>query len=132
MIDYQPQIFTAIADHLREVFPGIKVTGDVTDDVAVFPCVQVEESSNIDTRKDNGQDSQYAQLQYRIRVFSSKKTGRISQARRILAEVDYVLAPLNFTRKTYLTQNGLYNNSAYKIDTTYEAVIGHDGTIYRG
>lgn len=131
MIDYQPQIFTAVAVHLRSKFPGIYVTSEVTDAVAKFPCVQVEESRNVDTQQDSGPDAQYALIQYRVRVYSSKTTGRMSEARAILAEVDAVFAPLNLRRKTFLTQNGLYNNSAYRIEATYEAAISADGVLYR-
>lgn len=131
MIDYQPQIFTAAARHLRSKFPGIYVTGEVSDAVAKFPCVQIEESRNVPTQQDNGVTSQYAMIQYRVRVYSSKKSGRISDARNILSEVDAVFEPLNLRRKTFLTQNGLYNNSAYRIEATYEAAIGADGALYR-
>lgn len=131
MIDYQPQIFTAVASALRAKRPGIVVTGELSDQVAKFPCVQIEESRNVPTEQDNGPDSLFAEIQYRVRVYSSKKNGKMAEARAILADVDLVLEPLNLRRKTFLAQNGLYNNSAYRIEATYEAAIGADGVLYR-
>ena len=43
----------------------------------------------------------------------------------------HVLEPLKIYRKSFVPLNGLYNNSVYRIDCSYGATIGEDGTIYR-
>ena len=131
MIDVFPLLFTVVAAELRDAHPGVKVTGEVSDQVAQFPCVQFEEYSNVPIWQDNGDSSDYALLRYRARVFSNSLTGKVSEARAILSTLDTVLEPLNVRRKSFVAQNGLYNNSAYRIEATYEVVADKNGTLYR-
>lgn len=131
MIDALAAVFTAVAVPLREQFSGITVTGELSDAAAEFPCVQIEETGNLPTQQDSGSDSLYALVTYRIRIYSGLQEGRVKQAREILEAIDRILEPLNLRRKTYLSTSGLYNNSAYCIDTTYTGCIGADGKIYR-
>ena len=113
MIDYFNSIFTAVAKELRKQVPGIFVTGEINDsNVKKFPCVQIEENSNLPVHRDSA-------------------SRRIAEARSILGVVDSVLEPLNFYRKSFAPLNGLYNNSVYRIDCSYGATIGEDGMIYR-
>lgn len=131
MIDVFPLIYTAAASGLKAAHPDIKVTGEVSDQVAQFPCVQIEEYSNVPIWQDNGDSSDYALLRYRVRVFSNSLTGKVSEARAILSTLDAVFEPLNLRRKSFVAQNGLYNNSAYRIEATYEVVSDKNGTLYR-
>ena len=96
-----------------------------------FPCAQIEESRNVPTEQDSADTSDIAFLQYRVRIYSNKTGGRVSEARAILAAVDETFEPLNLRRKTFVTQSGLYNASAYRIEATYEAAINVRGQLYR-
>ena len=131
MIDFQPQIFTAVADSLEKAFPGINVTGEISDQAPKFPCVQIDEQQNVPTLIDNSPETQFAIIQYRVRVLTNRKTGRKEQARKIMSQVDSVMGSYNLIRKSYVAQSGLYTNSAYRIDATYEAVIDVNGVIYK-
>ena len=130
MIDYQNQIYTAIATGLRESVDGITVTGSVSDDAPSFPCVQIEETNNVPIEIDN-HEPYYAALTYRIRIWTNSGSSRIADARKILSVVDSIVEPMNFTRRTYVPQNGLYNNSAYRIDTTYAVAVDADGRLHK-
>ena len=130
MIDYYPEIFTAVAKPLRKAVPKVHVTGTVSSsDADNFPCVAIEEVSNTDTSIDNDRTALEARLQYKVTVLSNKIGGRVTEARHILAEVDKVLQSLNFRRTSMATQDGMYNNSAYKIEATYVARINQNGAI---
>ena len=131
MVDFQPAIYTAAAEYLREQFPDIYVTGEISDQVPKLPCAQIEESRNVPTDQDNADISDIAFIQYRVRIYSNKKGGRVTEARSILAAIDTVFEPLNLRRKTYVATSGLYNNSAYRIEATYEAAINVRGQIMR-
>ena len=132
MIDYFNSIFTVVAKELRKQVPGIFVTGEINDsNVKKFPCVQIEENSNLPVRRDSASRSKYATVSLRVRVYSNKTSGRIAEARSIVRIVDSILEPLNFYRKSFAPLNGLYNNSVYRIDCSYGATIGEDGMIYR-
>lgn len=132
MIDYFNSIFTAVATELRKQVPGIFVTSEIDDsNVKKFPCVQIEENSNLPVHIDSAGHSKYAAVSLRLRVYSNKTVGRIAEARSILSIVDSVLEPLKFYRKSFAPLNGLYNNSVYRIECSYGATIGEDGMIYR-
>ena len=131
MIDVFPPIYAAAATALKIKHPGVKVTGEISDQVAQFPCAQIEEYSNVPIWQDSGDISIYADLQLRVRLISNKKNGKISEARAMLATVDSVFEPLNIRRKSFVAQNGLYNNSAYRIEATYEVVADITGRLYR-
>lgn len=132
MIDYFNSIYTAVAKELRKRVPGILVTSGIDDSpVKKFPCVQIEENSNVPKHRDSANRSKYAAVSLRVRVYSNKTSGRIAEARSIVSIVDSVLEPLNFYRKSFAPLNGLYNNSVYRIDCSYGATIGEDGMIYR-
>lgn len=132
MIDYFNSIYTTVANELRKQVPGIFVTSEISDSpVKRFPCVQIEENSNLPVHLDSASRSKYASVSLRVRVYSDKTSGRIAEARSIVSIVDSVLEPLNFHRKSFAPLNGLYNNSVYRIDCSYGATIGEDGMIYR-
>lgn len=131
MINAQPPIFTVASTQLKAKFPGIKVTGELSDTETVFPCVQIEESSNVPVFQDNSPTSFYAAVQYRVAIFSNKNAGKTTEARSILSALDEVFEPLNLRRTAYTAQSGLYANSVYRITATYEAVIDENGTMYR-
>lgn len=132
MIDYFNSIFTAVAKELRKQVPGILVTSEIDDrPVKRFPCVQIEENNNLPVHIDSAGHSKYAAVSLRVRVYSNKNTGRIAEARSIVGIVDSALEPLKIYRKSFVPLNGLYNNSVYRIDCSYGATIGEDGTIYR-
>ena len=132
MIDRFNFLYTEIANALRTQFPGIFITGEINDsNVKKFPCVQIEENSNLPVHIDSAGRSKYAAVSLRVRVYSNKETGRIAEARSIVNAVDLVMEPLKFYRKSFAPLNGLYNNSVYRIDCSYGATIGEDGMIYR-
>lgn len=129
MIDFYNEIYTSIATRLIKQVPGVNVTGSVSSQKPAFPCVSIEEIFNVDTSIDNGPQAPAARLQYRITIQTNKKTGRMAEARSILSTVDAIMQPLNFRRTSMATQDGLYNNSAYKIEAIYVARINQDGAL---
>lgn len=132
MIDYFNSIYTAVAKELRKRVPGILVTSEIDDSsVKRFPCVQIEENSNLPVHIDSAGHSKYAAVSLRARVYSNKNPGRKAEARFIIGIMDSVLEPLKIYRKSFAPLNGLYNNSVYRIDCSYGATIGEDGMIYR-
>lgn len=132
MIDYFNSIYTAVAKELRKRVPSILVTSEIDDSsVKRFPCVQIEENSNLPVHIDSAGRSKYAAVSLRARVYSNKNPGRKAEARFIIGIVDSVLEPLKIYRKSFAPLNGLYNNSVYRIDCSYGATIGEDGMIYR-
>jgi hypothetical protein len=58
--------------------------------------------------------------------------GKRQKARDIFSSVDQIFMEMGFYSKSYTTTPAIYNSEVYSITATHEAVIGADGTIYRG
>lgn len=126
---YQPQIFEAFASKLESQFDGIKVSSIITDEPATFPAVQIEQS-NLPTDLDNSGRIRFANIRLRIRIYT---TGEIKArtAQNIQAAIDDIAYSLNFVRNSHIDMSNLYQNSAYRAESTYTARVTEDGVLTR-
>ena len=132
MIEISNEVFNAVAKDLRSAYSGIKVVGEYVATPTSFPTVTIDETENIPTHLDSGVRNKYAEVTYRVQVFSNKKNGKRAQAREILYRVDEVMQGLGFFTVTYTTTPAIYNSEIYCITVTYRAVVDRNGVIYRG
>lgn len=133
MIDYQNEIFTAVAKAVRSAHDGVTVTGEYTRAPSKFPTVTLDEVENVsvDALIDSSDEEKYAGLSYRLQVFSNKTGGKKAEARALFATADTVLLSLGFRRVTYTTIPEIYDSTIYSITATYEATVDVNGTIYK-
>lgn len=130
MINFSNEIFNAVAENLRLLYPGITVKGEYVATPAQFPCLTIDETRNIPTYMDSAKQIKYADVQYRVQIFCNSEIKR-SQARAIFSAVDEMFMSFGLVCKTYTTTPAIYNAEVYSITATYEGVIDQDGTIYR-
>lgn len=132
MIDYQNEIFTAVATAVRTSHEGAMVTGEYARSPSRFPAVTLDEIENVTvpTLVDSSDQEKYCGLTYRLQVFSNKSAGKKAEARAILATADAVMRGLGFRRITYTTTPEIYDSTIYSITATYEAIIDANGVIY--
>ena len=131
MIEVSNEIFNAVATDLRSTYEGIKVVGEYVATPTVFPTVTIDEIQNIPAHLDSAVQNKYAEVVYRIQVFSNSKTGKRAEARRIFYTVDAKLQELGLYAVTYTTTPAIYNSEIYCITATYRAVVDRDGRVYR-
>ena len=131
MIDFSNEIFNAVAKHLRSLYKGIQVKGEYVSTPAKFPTVTIDEISNIPVALDSATENKYADVVYRVQVFSNKENGKRAEAREIYKAVDEKLMELGLFAKTFTTTPAIYNSEIYSITVTYGGIIGRDGVIYR-
>ena len=133
MIDYQNEIFTAVARAVRSAHNDVTVTGEYTRAPSKFPTVTLDEVENVsvDALIDSSDEEKYAGLSYRLQVFSNKTGGKKAEARAIFATADSILLSLGFRRVTYTTIPEIYDSTIYSITATYEATVDVNGTIYK-
>jgi len=124
VLDFSNEIFSAVAEDLRSVYTGIQVKGEFDPNPAKFPCVTIDEISNVPTHLDSALKNKYAEVVYRVQVFSNKATGKRAEARGIYATVDETLMELGLfakpirphprfiTRKSIPSQRRLKESSA--------------------
>lgn len=131
MIDFSNEIFNAVAKHLRSLYKGIQVKGEYVSTPAKFPTVTIDEIGNIPTDLDSSTTNKYADVTYRVQVFSNKENGKRAEAREIYKAVDEKLMELGLFAKTFTTTPAIYNSEIYSITATYGGIISRDGVIYR-
>lgn len=133
MLDFENEIFTAVATDLREKHEGVVVKGEYVRSPAEFPMAALSESENVmvDNLMDSSGEEKYAGLGYRLQVFSNKVGGKKAEAKAIFATADERLRGMGFRRKSYTTTPEIYNSTIFSITATYEAIVDTNGVTYR-
>lgn len=133
MIDYQNEIFTAVATRVRADHTGVTVTGEYTRSPSKFPTVTLDEIENVTVEDlvDSSHAEKFSGLGYRLQVFSNKTGGKKAEARAIFKTADTVMLGMGFRRITYSTTPEIYDSTIYSIMATYEATIDANGVIYK-
>lgn len=130
MIDVSNEIFTALANAVRAEHNPVTVIGENVRVPNQFPCVTIDETNNVSSRRDTSDTEPFAEVTYRVQVFCTGE-GKRSQARKIFKTVSDACWGLNLIRKTYTTMPDVYNSSIYQITATFEAEVRRDGMIFR-
>lgn len=133
MLDFQNEIFTAVATDVRAAHEGVAITGEYTRKPSKFPTVTLDEIANVTVSElvDSSDQEKFAGVTYRLQVFSNKKGGKKAEARAIFATADEAMRCLGFRRITYSTTPEIYDSTIYSITATYEAIVSVYGVIYK-
>ena len=133
MIDYENEIFTAVATAVRSAHPGTTVKSEYVRSPASFPTVALSEvdNVNVDALMDSSGEEKYAGLGYRLQVFSNTENGRKTEAKTIFKTADAILCGMGFRRRTYSTTPEIYNSTIFSIMAIYEAIADVNGVIYK-
>lgn len=130
MVDIANEVFTAVANAVREQHSPVAVIGENVNTPASFPCVAMDESYNVSAHDDSSGEEKYSAVTYRVQVFATGD-GKRAKARAIFQTVSETLRALNLIRKTYTTLPDVYNSSVYQITATFEGHVRQDGMIFR-
>ena len=131
MIDKSNEIVTLGTRKLRETYPNITVIGEYVDTPSKFPCVTLDETSNIPVHLDSATVNKYASVQYRVQVFSNKESGKRAECRAIYNTIDELLQSIGLVCTSYVTTPTVYNSSIYQITAIYSGTIDRNGYVYR-
>lgn len=131
MIDISSELFELLKTKIEEKFKGkVKVSLETNGSPTQFPCVTIEEISNVPVHVDSSLFNRYARLSYRIQVFSNKENGKRNEARRIYSFIDTEMQKMRIRASTYSTRPNVYRSNIYQITATYEFVAREDGFIF--
>ena len=132
MIDFENEIFTAVATAVRSAHSGTTIKSEYLRSPASFPTVALSETDNVnvDALMDSSGEEKYAGLGYRLQVFSNKEGGKKSEAKAIFKTADAILCGMGFRRRTYTTTPEIYNSTIFSIMATYEAIADANGVLY--
>ena len=133
MIDFENEIFTAVATAVRSKHRGTTIKSEYVRSPASFPTVALSEveNVNVDTLMDSSGEEKFAGLGYRLQVFSNKESGKKSEAKAIFKTADEILCGMGFRRRTYSTTPEIYNSTIFSITATYEGIADTNGVVYK-
>lgn len=123
MIDVENQIYTPIAEALREAFPGIDTSGEYVKAPSAFPHVSIVEQDNYPTltHLSTSDMEKYATIMYEVNVYSNKSSGKKAQCRSIMKVIDDLMYRRNFTRISLSPVPNLENATIYRLVARYRA-----------
>ena len=133
MIDKQNEVFSNVANIVRDTHTGTTVSGENIRRPSKFPAVTIDEIENVmvDRLEDSSNEETFAGVTYKVQTFSNKTSGKKAEARAIFATVDAEMRRMGFRRKTYTTTPEIYESTIYCITATYEAVVSAVGYVYK-
>ena len=133
MIDVENEIFSAVAEVVRAVYPNIYMTGEYVKSPSSFPCVSLVEISNAVYRNSSTTtvEENHAAVTYEVNVYSNKSKGKKAECREIMNVIDTKLAEIGFTRMMLEPVPNMEDATIYRMLGRYRAVVGADHTIYR-
>lgn len=132
IIDIEGDIYSDIADELRDKHPGINVYGEYVDKPARFPAVTLVEADNrvFDRMRTLNIDNA-ASVMWEANIYSNKSSGKKAEAKAIADTLDKKFSEIGFTRTLRNQVANLNDSTIYRIVCRYEAVIDKDFWIYQ-
>ena len=133
MIDIENEIFTIVANAVRNVYPDIYIVGEYVKAPSKFPCISLIEMDNsaYDKTQTSGNLENHANVMYELDVYSNKTSGKKSECKAIASLVDKEMSALGFSRTMLQPIPNVDDATIYRIKGRYMAVVSEDRTIFR-
>lgn len=124
MIDVENLVVDSVTRVVKSVYPEATIKSATQDVPPAFPFVSILEADNTSYQKtqDNENYDHHVELMYEVNVYSNKKNGRKTEAKRILSLVDDVLQEMKFTRITKLP---IETKSYFRYVARYKVIAGY-------
>lgn len=128
MIDIENDVFDAIANAVRAVYPNAYVTGEYDVAPASFPEVTIVEADNsVLDRMRTDVIENAASVMYEINIYSNRAATRKTEAKEISNLIDEAMTSRGFTRVMRSQVPNLADAKVYRIVARYRAVVGPNG-----
>ena len=133
MIDYENDIFNAVATVVRAEYPDIYMVGEYVKTPPKFPCVSLMEMDNQSYQRteDSGSSENHASVMYEVNIYSNKTVGKKSECKAIAAVIDEQMLALGFARTMLQPIPNLDDATIYRMVGRYSAIISKNKVIYR-
>ena len=133
MIDFENDIFNAVATVVREKYPDIYMVGEYVKTPPKFPFVSLVEMDNQSYQRteDSGSSENHVSVMYEVNVYSNKTVGKKSECKAIAALIDEQMLALGFARTMLQPIPNLDDATIYRMVGRYSAIISKNKVIYR-
>ena len=133
MVDYENDIFNAVATVVREKYPDIYMVGEYVKTPPKFPFVSLVEMDNqvYQRTEDSGGSENHVSVMYEVNIYSNKTVGKKAECKESAAVIDEQMSALGFARTMLQPIPNLDDATIYRMVGRYSAVISKDKVIYR-
>lgn len=130
MTDPENEVFTRVAEGLREQFPGVNVSGEYVRAPSRFPHVSVvlADCYSLTDREDSSLREALTGLLFEVNAYSDKASGRKAECKRLLDLTGDILARMNFRRIAQTPVPNLEDGSIYRITARFRGAT--DGKFF--
>lgn len=130
MIDCENEVYTRIAEVLRDKFPGINLSGEYVNAPSAFPHVSITQSDNSVIPDKTTGTAEMAQVMFEVNVYSNKTSGKKTECKAIVKQIDKILFSMNFRRMAMTPVPNMEDATIYRIVARYR--VATDGeNFYR-
>ena len=130
MHDCENEVYTRVAEVLREKFPGIDIAGTYVPAPSKFPHVSIE-MTNCDTLRmlqASQTEENFDRVVFDVNVYSNDSELKKSICKEIVAEINQIIFEMNFSRLYQRPVHNFEDMSIYRIVTRYRAAT--DGKYF--
>lgn len=131
MIDIENQLYTNIKRHIESKFQNILISGEPMLTIPQFPYVQIVQEDNSEDLTTRTNRENFSNLMYEVDIYSNKASGKKTECKNILKEVNLKFQEMGFQREMARPLLNLADNTIYRIKARYVGKVGRDKTIYR-
>lgn len=132
MIDVEIDIFDKVARKVLEQFPDAYVASEHVLQPSSFPCVVIEEVSNIEdvNTRDSSMIENVSILVYNVNVYSNKPDEQKQECKNIIQIVDDELRKCNMNRVFYGAIDNVQDPTIYRVIARYTGRVDYNNNLY--
>ena len=127
MIDCENEVYTRVAQVLREKFPGIDVASEYVQSPSSFPHASITQSDSytLNERQDTSMKENMIEVMFEINVYSNRTDGKKTECKNILKAINDELYSMNFRRTAMTPVPNMEDATIYRITARYR--VATDG-----
>ena len=133
MINIEEELFSNVANKVRETIPDIYIVGEYVKSPPTFPCVSlIEEDNSVYTKTQSTEGNEnHCQLMYELNVYSNKVIGKKSECKNIISLIDGIMLEYGFARNMLQAIPNIDDATIYRMVARYSAVVSKNKEIFR-
>lgn len=130
MIDCENEVFTRVADGLRDAFPDVNVTSEYVRAPTSFPHVSVvmADSYSVTEKEDSTFQENLTGVLFEVNAYSNRASGRKAECKHLINLAGDILTRMNFRRIAQTPVPNLEDGSIYRITARFRAAT--DGKYF--
>lgn len=124
MIDIEPEVFDTVKKRVTGKFPEVDMASEYVPVPSRFPHVSLYEADNhvFSGTQDTSHTERHAVLMYQADAYSNKVSGKKTECRKIMAELDAAMSDMGFTRTSMTPVPNMNDATIYRLTARYTAL----------